>query len=214
MAADNSVLTTARIADTQAETAELAQPELARDAPPRREKIGGLSGHWTLNLIGVGLILALCDYAETVLVVTLVAALIAFILAPVVDVLTYIKLPRGLASAIAVALLLTVVGGVIYFSSNQALIFSQDLPKYTTRVREEVMRFRKQAETLEVLPPQHEKGVVVSVRPATDWAEILASSFGPGEPDDSVGFLRSVSHLLHADLAATCPLRHGDAVPA
>src|ERR1017187_2322584 len=125
-----------------------AHSELTLDT---REKIEAPRSHWTLNLIGIGLILALCDYAETVLVVTLVAALLAFILAPVVDVFTYVRLPRGLASAIAVLLLLAVVGGVIYFSSNQALIFAQDLPKYTTRVREEVMRFRKQAETLQVL---------------------------------------------------------------
>jgi predicted PurR-regulated permease PerM len=44
-------------------------------------------------------------------------------------------------------------------------------------VREEVMRFRKQAENLEVLTPQHEKGVV-SVRPATDLTDLFASSFG------------------------------------
>lgn len=142
-----------------------------------REKDVRPASHWTLNLIGIGLILALCDYAETVLVVTMFAILLAFILAPVVDLFTYIRLPRGLGAAIAVMLLLSVVGGIVYFSSNQALIFAQDLPKYTTRVREEFLRFRKQAETLEVLPPQHEKGVL-SVRSATDWTDYFTSSFG------------------------------------
>ncbi len=142
-----------------------------------REDGDGPRSNWTLNLIGIGLILALCDYAETVLVVTLVATLLAFILAPVVDVFTYLRLPRGLAAAVAVLLLLGVVSGVVYFSSNQALIFAQDLPKYNNRMREEFMRFRKQAETLEVLAPQHEKGVI-SVRPATDWTDLFTSSFG------------------------------------
>jgi predicted PurR-regulated permease PerM len=160
MVTDNSVLTT--------------PPELEQEVS---ENAKAPRSHWILNLIGVGLILALCDYAETVLVVTLVAALLAFILAPIVDVLTYVRLPRALASAIAVLLLLTIVSGVIYFSSNQALIFAQDLPKYTSRLREEVMRFRKQAENLEVLAPQHEKGVV-NVRPATDLTDVFASSFG------------------------------------
>src|SRR5579863_5737773 len=104
--------------------------------------------HWTVNLLGVVVILGLCDYAETVLVVTLVSMLLAFILAPVVDVFTYLRLPRGLAAALAVLLLLAAIGGVFYFSSNQALIFAQDLPKYTTRAREEALRFLKQAETL------------------------------------------------------------------
>ena len=176
MAADTaSVLTTADSELPQETRATEVREQVREQALPERR--GVRRSHWTLNLIGIGLILALCDYAETVLVVTLVAALLAFILAPIVDALTYVRLPRGLASAIAVLLLLTVVGGIIYFSSNQALIFAQDLPKYTTRVREEVMRFRKQAENLEVLTPQHEKGVL-SVRPATDVTDLFASSFG------------------------------------
>jgi predicted PurR-regulated permease PerM len=142
-----------------------------------RERMASPRSHWTLNLIGIGLILALCDYAETVLVVTLVAILLAFILAPIVDGLAYLRFPRGVGAGLAVLLLLSLVSGIIYFSSNQALIFAQDLPKYNTRVRDELMRFRKQAETLEVLAPQHEKGVI-SVRPATDWTDLFTSSFG------------------------------------
>lgn len=156
------------------ESAILAAPQVLHESP---EPPAARHNHWTLNLIGIGLILALCDYAETVLVVTLVSILLAFILAPVVDALTHVRLPRGLAAAVAVLLLLGAVSGIVYLSSNQALIFAQDLPKYTTRVREEVMRFRKQAETLEVLSPQHERGVI-SVRPATDWTEVFTSGFG------------------------------------
>jgi len=134
-------------------------------------------GHWTLNLIGVALILALCDYGETVLVVTLVSVLLAFILAPVVDALTWLRLPRGLAAAVAVLLLLGVIGGVLYFSSNQAASLAQDLPRYTTRVREYMLLFRKKAESFQVLTPPHERGVL-NVRPATDWTDLFTKSFG------------------------------------
>jgi len=130
-----------------------------------------------MNAVGICALLALCHYGESVLVVMLVSVLLAFILAPVVDLLTYIRLPRALAAAIAILLLLTVIVGTVYYSYNQAASLFQDLPKYANRVREEVMRFRKQAENFQVLPPEHEKGVL-SVRPATDWTDILTRGFG------------------------------------
>jgi predicted PurR-regulated permease PerM len=135
------------------------------------------SSRWVANLVGISLVFALCYYGELVLSVMLVSVLLAFILAPVMEMLMRLRLPRGLAAAVAVLLLLIVLIGVVDFSYNQASIFLQDLPKYTTRVREEFARFRKQAETFEVLNPEHERGII-SVRPATDWTGILTRGFG------------------------------------
>ena len=133
--------------------------------------------HWAMNIVGIAGILALCYFGESVLVVMLVSVLLAFILAPIVDFLTYLRLPRSLAAAIAILLLLGALAGIVYYSYNQAATLVQDLPKYTGKVREEVMRFRKRAESFEVLPPEHEKGVL-SVRPATDWTDVLTRGFG------------------------------------
>jgi predicted PurR-regulated permease PerM len=133
--------------------------------------------HWSMNIIGIAGILTLCYFGESVLAVMLVSVLLAFILAPIVDLLTYLRLPRSLAAAIAILLMLGALVGIVYYSYNQAATLLQDLPKYTTKVREEALRFRKSAERLEVLPPEHEKGVV-SVRTATDWTDILTRGFG------------------------------------
>jgi predicted PurR-regulated permease PerM len=133
--------------------------------------------HWSMNIIGIAGILALCYFGESVLAVMMVSVLLAFILAPVVDLLTYLRLPRSLAAAIAILLLLGALCGIVYTSYNQAATLLQDLPKYTSRIRDETLQFRKSAERLEVLPPEHEKGVV-SVRPATDWTDILTRGFG------------------------------------
>lgn len=133
--------------------------------------------HWAMNIIGIAGILALCYFGESILVVILVSVLLAFILAPIVDFLTYLRLPRSLASAIAILLMLGALAGIVYFSYNQAATLLQDLPKYTTKIRDQALQFRKSAERLEVLPPEHEKGVV-SVRPATDWTDILTRGFG------------------------------------
>ncbi len=133
--------------------------------------------YWALNIIGVAVLLTLCYYAELVLVVMLVSILVAFILAPIVDLLTRVRIPRALASAIALLLLLAAIGALVYASYNQASSLAQDLPKYASNIREELLRFRKKAETFEVLNPQHERGVL-NVRPATDWANILSQGFG------------------------------------
>jgi predicted PurR-regulated permease PerM len=133
--------------------------------------------HWAMNVIGIAGVLALCYFGESVLVVMLVSVLLAFILAPIVDFLTYLRLPRSLAAAIAILLLLAALGGIVYFSYNQGATLLQDLPKYTSKVRQEALQFRKSAERFEVLAPEHEKGVV-SVRPATDWTDVLTRGFG------------------------------------
>ncbi len=175
-------------------------------APPHRPAAGAPApeerhaearpGHWSLNLIGIGVVLALCYFGQMVLAVMLVSVLLAFILAPVVDFLTLLRLPRALAAGIAILLLIVALGVVVDYSYNQAAIFLQDLPKYTTKLRDEVMRFRKQAENLEVLNEAHEKGVI-SVRPATDWTDVLTRSFGSmGEAILAVSFVPFLAYFM------------------
>ena len=133
--------------------------------------------YWALTVIGIGVLLAICSYAELVLVVMLVSILLAFVLAPAVDWLTRLRLPRALATGLTMLLLFALLAGIIYLSYNQAATLVDDLPKYSAQIREGLLRFRQKAESLQVLNPQHEKGVV-SVRPATDWAGLLSSGFG------------------------------------
>ena len=158
------------IGEAQAQTPTIPTPPVPAPNPKTRT-------HWSMNIIGIVGIVTLCYFGESVLVVMLVSVLVAFILAPIVDLLTYLRLPRGLAAAIAILLLMAALGGIVYFSYNQAATLLQDLPKYTSKVRDEALQFRKSAERLEVLPPEHERGVV-SVRPATDWTDILTRGFG------------------------------------
>jgi predicted PurR-regulated permease PerM len=133
--------------------------------------------HWALNLVGIATALTLCYYGEAVFVVIMASILLSFILAPVVDGLGYLKVPRSIGSIMALLLLMTVLAGIFYYSYNQASNLLQDLPKYAAHIRSEVGRFARQAQNLEVLSPQHEKGVV-NVHPTTDWADILTHGFG------------------------------------
>jgi len=161
--------------ETQVETTAVEPPLPPRQITQQRRRLR--RRHWALDVIGVAGILALCYYGEAVLAVVLISVLLAFILAPLVDLLTHMHLPRGLAAFIAIMLLLAAVLGVFYYSYNQATVLVQNLPKYAGKVRGELMRFRKQAESFQVLTSEQEKGVV-NVRPATDWTDLLTRGFG------------------------------------
>jgi predicted PurR-regulated permease PerM len=149
-----------------------AHPPAVAVPPPKPPK-----PHWAATAIGIATIIGLCYWAELVLAVMMASVLLAFILAPLVELLMRFYLPRGLSAAIAVLLLLTLVAGITYFSYNQASLFLQDLPKYADRIRAEMMGIRKQAETLEALNNDQESGVL-HVRTTTSWTDLMTHGFG------------------------------------
>src|SRR5580698_1681619 len=142
--------------EIQLESPEPIPPEVQSDPKARRL-------HWSLNLVGIAGILSLCYYGEAILAVMLISVLLAFVLAPVVDFLYWLQLPRGLGAFVALLLLMTAIMITIYYSYNEAVVLVQDLPKYTTTLREDVMRFSKQAESLESLGEGPEEKDVVKV---------------------------------------------------
>jgi predicted PurR-regulated permease PerM len=155
-----------------------ADPYVSGTPAPDRAPAKAPKLHWAFTAVGVATLIAICYWCEVVLAVTLVSVLLAFILAPVMDWLVQMRLPRGLAAAIAVLLLLSLVGGVVYYSSNQALSFVQDLSQYTSRIREQVTRFRQTAEALDVSNPDGQRNQSGGFRAGTDWGEILTRGFG------------------------------------
>ena len=128
--------------------AELRQTPLQAVAAPQPK---AQKPHWAFTAIGIATILGLCYWGELVLAVMLVSVLLAFILAPLMDLLIRLHLPRGVAAAATVFLLLTLIAGLVYYSSNQAVIFVQDLSKYTQRIRQEVSQVWQRAENLGTL---------------------------------------------------------------
>lgn len=134
--------------------------------------------HWPQIIIAVGVVLTLCYVAELVLVVMLVSILLAFILAPIVDLLLRFRMPRSLASLFAVLLLLALVYGITYVSYNQAASFLQILPRYSERIRASVMSFRERAESLNPLRPTVDEKNVVKVLPSSPLTDAVSRGFG------------------------------------
>ncbi len=155
--------------------AEIDQPETpivpAPAPPPKPQK-----PHWAFQAIGIATILGLCYWGELVLAVVLVSVLLAFILAPVMEFFILLHLPRGLAAAVAVALLFAVIFGLVYYSSNQAIIFAQDLSKYTQKIRQEISQVRERAESLGSREPEGQ--IKPESRSSTNWEDILTRGFG------------------------------------
>jgi predicted PurR-regulated permease PerM len=142
------------------------------------QAIPSAGSRWPARLIAVGVILALCYVAKLVLTVLLVSILLAFVLAPVVDFLGMLRMPRGLSSLIAVLLLLALLYTLTYASYNEAANFVQVLPRYSARIRSSLMRFRQQAESFyPLLPGEEDEKNDVTLRSETPW-NLLARSFG------------------------------------
>jgi len=135
--------------------------------------------NWPETIIAVGVLLTLCYVGEFVLVVMLSSMLLAFILAPVVDMLQRLRVPRALASFLAVLLLLGVLYGITYASYNEAVAFLEDLPKYSSKIRATVKQVRQQAEDIgrntEIFPPDAKN--TITVRPESTWTDLLTRGF-------------------------------------
>src|SRR5207237_9917764 len=113
-----------------------------------------------------------------------VSVLIAFILAPLVNLLEMARIPRPVGSFIAVVALGALLYGGLYFGYNRVSGFVQDLPKYSSRIKHVVMRFREQAQKIQqttenVLPrnPADDKQTV-RVQQQTSWSDVITSNLG------------------------------------
>src|SRR5207302_8033567 len=126
-----------------------------------------------LTAIGIAKVLGLWYWAELVLAVMMFSVMLAFILAPVVDFLMRWRLPRGVAALISVILLVAIVAALLYYTSNQAATFFQDVPQYAGKIRTAVMNFRQRAESFGGLRPQEQSG-----RSSTDWTGPLMRGVG------------------------------------
>jgi len=137
--------------------------------------------HWSLTLLGMALIVMFAYYGESVLAVLFFAILLSFMLSPVVQALEYLHLPRAMAALISVVVLLAVLYGVTVASYNQAVIFADNLPKYSQKIRSMLQPYQQEAEKLEKtgeVVGSPEDTNVVPVRQVQSWSETLTHGAG------------------------------------
>jgi predicted PurR-regulated permease PerM len=158
--------------------------------PEPRVVSAGLKGAHTaasaMTIVTIVAVLAACYFAKLVFVVLLISVLLAFILAPITEILERQRIPRSVSSGIAVALFIAALFGASYYSYSKAQDLAHELPKYSGRIRATLEHYIRKAEdlrksTANVLPDTpntdaHAQKVVVEQQ--TNWSEYLTHSFG------------------------------------
>src|SRR5260370_24857053 len=123
----------------------------------------------------------LADYGEAVLAVLFFAIVLSFMLSAVVQALEYLHVPRALAALVSVVVLLAALYGVTAASYNQALIFADNVPKYSQKIRSILQPFRQEAEKIEKTGEavgDPEPSNVVPVRQGASWSQGLTPRAG------------------------------------
>jgi predicted PurR-regulated permease PerM len=137
--------------------------------------------HWSLTLLGVGLIIVFAYYGESVLAVLFFSILLSFMLSPVVQAIEYLHVPRATAALISVVTLVAVLYGITAASYNRAIIFADNVPKYSQKIRSIVQPFQQDAERFEKtgeVVGEPEPSNVIAVREVQSWPQVLTHGAG------------------------------------
>jgi predicted PurR-regulated permease PerM len=136
--------------------------------------------HWSLTLLGIALIILFAYFGESFLAVLFFSILLSFTLSPLVQAFEYLHIPRAMAALVSVLLFVAVLYGVTVASYNEAVIFADNLPEYSSKIGTILRPFRQQAEKIEktgeaVAAPDKN---VMQVRQVSNWTDVLTHGAG------------------------------------
>lgn len=120
--------------------------------------------------------MAFCYFAEEVVVVLVVSAVLAFMLDPLVNGFMWLRAPRALAAALSVLILLGAVAGACYVGFGQGQKLVSELPRYSADIHQRALKLIHKAQKLQALAPASQK---LPGDGWTSWWEILGKGFGP-----------------------------------
>lgn len=121
---------------------------------------------------------------KLVLVTILASLLLAYILEPPVNWLTFARIPRWVGSLIVVWLALSVGGALTYFSYNSAVQFADELPHYSAALRDTVGKFRARIDeiadhaTAAVEPKEKRQPIPVRIQESQGMTRIISENSG------------------------------------
>jgi predicted PurR-regulated permease PerM len=139
------------------------------------------------TIIAIAAAIGLIFFLKTVLITILISMLIAFVLDPMVVVLARIHVPRPIGAFFAMLLLFACAGALTFFFYSRALDFADQIPKYSSSIREIARKFQKEAEKFEnttkmILPDEAgKKPLPVQVKEAPPLTRMItagATQFG------------------------------------
>jgi len=144
-------------------------------------KAGSIAQIIVATIAFIGLIYLL----KLVLVTTLAAILLAFVLEPFVGALARMRIPRAAGALLAVVLLVGLAGGFTYFFYSRAVDFATQLPKYSGRIRSTLAVFRARTKQIEestrsvvASPKAGKPPVAVEVQEAPGLSRVISAGTG------------------------------------
>ncbi len=136
------------------QTSELSKPVDSVIAPEQAvEEVEVLqasikAGSIAQVVVAVIAIIGLIYLLKFVLVTALVCMLFAYVLEPPVKLLARLHIPRWVGALIVVLSTVVAFGGVVYYSYNSALQFTDQLPAYSTQIRNAIGSIRSHADRM------------------------------------------------------------------
>lgn len=164
-----------------------ATPGAAERPPVPPAALSARAGTVAQIIVAVLAVITACYFAKLPIMVVLLSALLAFVLAPLVDLMGMARVPRAVASALAVLVFLFLLLVVAQVSYTRAISFMRDLPKYSGRIREVMGQVRQHAQefqkTTESLSAEEESAApsrnTVTVQQQSSWSQVVTANFGP-----------------------------------
>ena len=101
------------------------------------------------RLVAAAVLLACLYLASSLVMTVVVSLLLALVCDPGVTWLSRKGLPRGVGASLMVLLMVGVFYLLFYLFYAQAATFVNDFPKYSTKLRGHVLRFRQRAKELQ-----------------------------------------------------------------
>ena len=138
-------------------------------------------------VIAVAAAVGLLYLLKLVWITILVAALLAFALDPFVVLMARLRIPRPVGAAVALLLLLAFSFGLTFFFYHRAVDFIEELPRFSTTIREDLEKLQSQADKFEnstrSLMPENKgrRPIPVQVQQAPGLTKLItsgASQFG------------------------------------
>jgi predicted PurR-regulated permease PerM len=129
-----------------------------------------LTSNTSQRVIAIGVVLAVCYFAQAVVVTFLCSLLVACMLEPVVASLMRLRLPRGLAAMLVCLVSLAVLYLLAAVFYSRGVQFIAQLPAYETTIREAVERISQRVQNLEAtitrfVPQERQQKIVRVIEP-------------------------------------------------
>jgi AI-2 transport protein TqsA len=144
----------------------------------------------SIRILAFAAFSAICYFGATVIITVLISIFIAYLLDPLVNLLSRIRIPRVLAISVCMLFSGVVVAALILLLVERMQEFSERLPRYRTKVqmitsdiRNRVLLLEKQSEDIgKTIMPQSQptrRLPAVRIEEPSSWYELFFRKLGP-----------------------------------